>query len=228
MRKNGSRLISLRQYRLTDLFLFALILIVFDLLAHFAPIMFPGGALYTFSLTIPMTLLVMMRWGWPAVFFAVGDGILQSALNNTYVWQSYVCYAIGNAFIMLLLLAFKFWDKRKIAKKWQFSVLFVVSGWVIMCFAVTAMQAICGTPFVSALALNFGLGTNGALSLAVAIVVILIMRRLDGMFEDQKQYLKRLDDERKEKMKIDEFGESPIEIDEETILALRKTDENLD
>ena len=49
MRKNGSRMISIRQYRLTDLFLFAVILVVFELVVHFAYKRFGGGPLtFTF------------------------------------------------------------------------------------------------------------------------------------------------------------------------------------
>ena len=42
------------------------------------------------------------------------------------------------------------------------------------------------------------------------------------MFEDQKNYLKRLERERKEKMERDNFGDEPIEIDEETMSILKR------
>ena len=53
MRKNGSRLISLKQYKMTDLFVFAVILVAFDLIAHFAPLAMKGAADYIFLLTVP-------------------------------------------------------------------------------------------------------------------------------------------------------------------------------
>ena len=115
MRKNGSRLISLRQYRVTDLLLFAVILTIFDLLAHYAPILMPSGAMFIFTLTVPITLLIMWRWGWYSVLFAVGDGILLSLLNNIAVWQSYLAYGVGNLFIILLLIPVKLIGKKKIA-----------------------------------------------------------------------------------------------------------------
>lgn len=227
MRKNGSRLISLKQYRLTDLFLFAVILAAFDLIAHFAPMAFGRGAMFTITLTVPIVVMVMMRWGWPAIFFAVGDGLLQAILNNTHIWQSYLCYAVGFGSICLLLIPLKFIDKQKIAGKWYFSALFVVSAWVIMNLVLTCVQTACGYGFVGSLLLNIGLSGTGGLSLGVGIVIILVMRRLDGMFEDQKHYLKRLDDERKEKARRDEFGDEPIDIDDETMSILRKHDDDL-
>lgn len=228
MRKNGSRLISFKQYRLTDLILFAGILIIFDLIAHFAPMAFPGGADFTFMLTLPIVLLIMMRWGWLCVFFAVGDGLFLSLLNNTAVWQSYLSYSVGNCFILLLLLATKFFGKEKIAGKWYFSVLFVVLGWLLQDLGITLMMTICyGGNFVPFFLINSGFGGSGILSLAVSIILILILRRFDGMFEDQKHYLRRLDAEAREMRRIDEFGEKPIEIDEETLSILRKRDDEL-
>ena len=228
MRKNGSRLISLRQYRLTDMLIFGAILIVYDLLAHYALIAMPEGANFTFTLTVPIVLLIMMRWGWWSVFFAVGDGLMISLVNNTTVWQSYVSYIIGNSFIMLLLIAIKFMGKQKIAGKWYFSAVFVILAWGLMNLGITSLQAICGYSFALSAAYNFGFGTTGLMSLAAALVIILVMRRLEGMFEDQVQYLKRLDKERKDMEKRDEYGDEPIEIDEDTLSILRKRDEELE
>ena len=51
------------------------------------------------------------------------------------------------------------------------------------------------------------------------------MRRLDGMFEWQRGFLKRLDEERKEKMRRDTYGDEPLEIDEESLKILKKDDD---
>lgn len=227
MRKNGSRLISLRQYRLTDLFIFAAILVVFDLLAYYAPKFMPNSAVFTFMLTVPMVVLVMIRWGWPSVFFAIGDGIAISLMYNANSWQSYVSFVCGNSCIMLLLIVIKFIGKQKITEKWYFSVLFVVSAWILSNLGTSCVQAICGYDFLTCLGGNFGISVNGLMSLAIGVVLILILRKLDGMFEDQKHYLLRLDAERKEMMRRDTFGDVPIEIDEESLSILRKTDDEL-
>lgn len=229
MRKNGSRLISLKQYRATDLFLFAVILVIFDLLVHFATKwLADAAAMYMFALTIPIVLLIMMRWGWSAIFFAVGDAILLTVLNNPTVWQSYITYSVGNAAILLLLIPMHFINKQKIAGKWYLTALFVVLGWIISNLVCSVAQCIFGVGFVRAILANISFGINGLLSLAIGMVLLLILRKLDGMFEDQICYLKRLDRERQEKMRIDEFGDAPVEIDEDTLSILRKRDEELE
>ncbi len=224
MRKNGSRLISFRQYRLTDLFLFAIILAVFELILHFSFISFNGS--FTFSPMVPLVLLVMMRWGWQSIFFAVGDGLLFCLLNlgtDGFSNELFAVYIIGNAFIALLLLMTKFAGKERIRKKWYFSALFLVAGEASVVLGRTLVAVCFGKDFVGALMSQVW----ETFSLAVGLVIILIARRLDGMFEDQKSYLRRLDGEREEKRRRDEFGDEPIEIDEETISILNKRDNDL-
>ena len=228
MRKNGSRLISIKQYRLTDLFLFAVITVIGELVVHFANKAFGDSAVtYRITFVLPITLLVMMRWGWFSVFYALADGVLCCILNGGG-WQSYIIYPLGFAFAEFLLILIKFTGKEKIAGKWYFSALFVLAGWVLMNFGLTVLMAAFGNGFVNSLAANFGFGITGLMSLALALLIILVMRRLDGMFEDQKHYLLRLDEERREKARRDEFGDDPIEIDAETLSILSKRGDGLD
>ena len=222
MRKNGSRLISLRQYRLTDLFLFAVILVVFEVILHFAFQAFHGD--FLFSPMLAITLIVMMRWGWPAVFYAVGDGLLYCLLNikdPNFSPYMFAIYIIGNAFIALLLIMTRFMGKKKIRDKWYFSLLFTTVGWLAMVLGWAIVAACCGLGFLSALLAHFG----DLVSFAVCLTVILVMRKLDGMIEDQKAFLKRLDEEKKEKAKRDTFGDEPIEVDEDSLKILKKDDD---
>lgn len=214
-------MISFRQYKLTDMFLFAVILAAFELIVHYAYIAYDGD--FVFSPMLALTLIVMMRWGWPAVFYAVLDGALYVLLNGGNL-QLYAIYCIGNAFVMLLLLATKFIGKEKISSRWYFTTLFVIVGWVALILGRAVVAACFGNAFLSSLGAH---AKAELMSLAVAIVIILVMRRLDGMWEDQKHYLNRLDKERREKMRLDTFGDEPIEIDEESLSILRKKDDDM-
>lgn len=215
----------MRQYRLTDLFLFGVILVAFELVLHYALIAMNGD--FTFSPMVPIVLLVMMRWGWPCVFYAVGDGILYCLLNSgaeNFAPHFYAVYAIGNAFILLLLLVAKFVGKQRIAEKWYFSALFAVMGWLLVVLGRSIVAACFGLNFATAITEHL----SDLLSLGMAVIILLVMRLLDGMFEDQKHYLLRLDQEKKERMRRDTFGDEPIELDEESLSILRKKDDGLD
>lgn len=227
MRKNGSRLISIKQYRTTDLFVFALILAAAEILSALAARWFPSQAIYTFSLMVPIALTVMMRWGWPSVFYAAAGGLVVCLLSaGTAQVIHYACYIIGNAVISLMLIPAYLIGRDKIRSKWWSSALFALGGWLCVYLGRSFVWAIAFA--ISPMSGNYiwsgfvDFASGDLLSLAVAIIVVLVLRRLDGMFEDQVMYLKRVDKERQDRMRIDQFGENLGEIDEETFKILNK------
>ena len=228
MRKNG-RYISLRQYKYTDLFFFALVLGISELLVFCAfKLWFQNTAdKFYINFMLAIALTVIMRWGWVGVFYAVADGVIQCAMAGA-TWQSYLTYILGTACILTVLLLTKFVGKERIRGKWYLTLAYIAVGWISVNLGLTCVGAIFGESFVSALASNFGLGVYGGLPLAGAIAVIMILRRLEGMFEDQKHYLIRQDKERRDLARRDEFGDEPVEIDEESVSILKRWDDGLD
>ena len=227
MRKNG-RFISFRQYKYTDLFFFALILGISELLVFCAFRFWFADVIDRFYINfmLAIVLTVIMRWGWVGGLYAVADGVILCAVEGGD-WKMYLTYIIGNACILAVLLLTKFVGKERIRSKWYLTVAYVAVGWIAVNLGIACMNAIFGNSFLTALLSSFGFGVYGALPFVAAVVVILFLRRLNGMFEDQKHYLKRLDEERKDMARRDEFGDEPIEIDEESLSILRKRDDEL-
>ena len=65
-----------------------------------------------------------------------------------------------------------------------------------------------------------GFADCGLLSLVMGVIAILVVRRFDGLFEDQKAYLLRLYKVKQEKRRVDTFGEDLDELDEENLSKL--------
>lgn len=221
MRKNGSRLISFSQYRTTDLFLFAVITALSELLAFAATNWFPQAATFAFSLTVPLAIIVAMRWGWQSVIFAALGGILYCALRSAS-WQFYLAYGVGNATVGLVAVYFRLVGKRKVADKWYLSALAVIIGWSAVVLVRSALITLNGMSFAAALGAVAGFSDCGLLSLAIGIIVVLITRRLDGIFEDQKSYLTRIGKMREEERRRDTYGDELEELDEESLSILEK------
>ena len=228
MRKNG-RLISFRQYKYTDLFFFALVLGLSELLVFCAFKLWFQSAVdkYYVNFMLAIVLTVVMRWGWIGGIYAVVDGVIQCAIQGGS-WQAYLSYIIGTACVFSVLLLTRFVGKEKLRGKWYLTLVYILVGWVAINLGITCMNAIFGENFATALGVNFGFGVYGALPFAGSAVVILVLRRLDGMFEDQKHYLIRKDKERKELARRDEFGDEAIDIDEESLSILKRWDDGLD
>lgn len=228
MRKNG-KFISFRQYKYTDLFFFALVLGISELLVFLSYKLWFRDAVdkYYVTFMLAISLTVIMRWGWVGGLYAAVDGAVLCAMQNG-TWQSYLSYIIGNACILSVLLLTKFLGKEKIREKWYFALLYTFAGWVSVNLGITCMGAILGESFLALLAVNFGFGVYGALSFAAAVVTVMILRKLNGMFEDQKHFLLRQDSERKELARRDEFGDEPIDLDEQSLSILKRWDDGLD
>ena len=228
MRKNG-RFISIRQYKYTDLFFFALVLGLSELLVFCAYNLWFQNTVDKFyvNFMLAIVLTVIMRWGWVGGIYAVVDGVVLCAIEGGD-WQSYIIYMVGTACIMSVLLLTKFVGKEKIRSKWYLTLAYILVGWISVNLGITCMSAIFGNSFLGSLASSFGFGVYGALPLAGSTAAIMIMRRLNGMFEDQKHYLIRQDKERKELARRDEFGDEPVEIDEDTVSILKRWDDGLD
>jgi hypothetical protein len=175
-----------------------------------------------------LRIIVLMRWGWLSVFYPVGAGLIYCILNTEGFQASiYLTYCIGNACMALVLIYVKLVGKEKIAKKFYLSAILVVLAWLAINLGRSAIAAMFGNNFFTAF-LNFcGISDNGVLTLVMAILIIAIMRKLDGMFEDQKSFLLRLEKEKSDRMRRDEFGDEPIEIDEQSLAILNKGDNDL-
>lgn len=228
MRKNG-RYISFRQYKYTDLFFFALILALSEILIYCAFRFWfkTTHDKYYINFMLAIALTVIMRWGWVGGLYAAVDAVILCAVQGAG-WQSYLTYIIGALCILSVLLLTKFVGKEKIRSKWYLTLAYIFVGWVSVNFGITCMSAVFGENFLSALLRSFGLGVYGVMPFAAAIVVIMILRRLNGMFEDQKHYLIRQEQERQERARRDEFGDEPVEIDEESMSILKRWDDGLD
>ena len=233
MSKNGSRIISFGRYRATDLLLFAAILTVFEVVMFFAYTKWFADDVsrFSFSLVVPITLLVMARWNWYGMFYAVYDGLLYcillvatSSIESDAILQYFLTFSIGNAFIGIVYLMVHFLGAKRIADKWYFSLLYAVAGWVFIVLGRTVVNLCFGVSLSASLS---NLAAGDLLSLAVGILVLLVIRKLDGMLERQKDYLQRIQQERLEKQQADTFGESPLEIDEETLKTLNKKGDDL-
>lgn len=217
MRKNGSRLISFAQYRLIDLIMFAIILGVAELLVFVASrLWFKGDAYYYVSFLLPITLIMLIRWGVWGIGHILLSGVLTAVLYDGK-WMGYISYPLGYLSLLFLLIPLKFFGIEKIKIKWYYTTLLITVAWLLVNLTSAVVYGIFDNNVLAHLIANFGFGSNGLLSLMAAILVIFITRKFDGLLEYQKNYLLRLDKERKEAQYANEFGEKPIEIDEESL-----------
>ncbi|MGN0655485.1 MAG: hypothetical protein ACI4KR_01705 [Ruminiclostridium sp.] len=182
--------ISFKQYRAIDLGIMAVILFVFEMLTVFAGKWFPLES-YTLSPTTLMLCLVMMRWDGFAVIHAVVGG-LAFCLAAGAQPEQFVVYCAGNCFALLGLIMLKICGKEKVRNRIPFTVVYVVIIFISIQVGRWLISILFGSDFGSGVTFFVA----DSLSLLFAVVAVLISRKMDGLFEDQKHYLIRTEEER--------------------------------
>lgn len=184
---------TISEYRAIDLLMFAVMVSVGEWLVVNAARFWFRDQLYALSIVPLVTAIVMMRWGpWAAIHAALGGAV--------FCWASgaqgaqWVVYCGGNLLGLAALGVLRLAGKERIR---QDALLTMAFG------AVTVLLMQLGRALLSLL---FG-GTAGemivffttdVITLLFTVVVIWIVRRLDGVFEDQINYLLRVSKEQEE------------------------------
>lgn len=178
---------TFEQYRAIDLSLFALILAVLEYLIVNAARFWFADQLYTVSLAAAVTAIVYMRWG-------VWGGIHAALAGLVYAWvaggnaQQFFIYGAGNLLSLLAVTLFRVFDKERVRKEGFLSVLFALLVQLLM----QGGRALAALLFGASPAAAVAFFTTDSLSLLFTGVIVWIARRLDGVYEDQKHYLLRI------------------------------------
>ncbi len=183
--------ISLQQYRTIDLSILAGFMAISQLLIQFAVSVWFPGQLYVVSPVAIIVTLVMMRWSLWGVIHAVLGGVLYAVFAGGNV-QHILIYGVGNALSIAALLMFKVFDKERVRQSAFLSLLFALCVQLLMQLG-RALVALC---FGNPAAICIGFITTDSLSDLFTVLVIWAVRRIEGLFEDQKHYLLRLERER--------------------------------
>ena len=185
--------LTFRQYRRIDLILFAAILALTEfLVVRAAKAWFPDQ-LYTVSVTAAVTAIVMMRWGPFAGIHAALGGLVYAWVSGGNP-QQFVIYIVGNGFSMAALLLFKAFGKDRIRNSFLLTLLFALSVQIAM----QVGRGVVSLVFDGRIEAIWKFMTTDALSDLFTMLVVWVASRLDGVFEDQKQYLLRVQKEREE------------------------------
>ncbi len=182
---------SFKQYRLIDLLLFLGMYALCEFLVIKAATVWFDEP-YSISIMLPLLLIVMMRWSEYAVIHAVLYAVLFVLYQKGSASQ-YLIYIIGNLGFMLTLFYVKKIGKERIRNSFMGSVAYLAVGFLLM----ELFRGLASMVFTRSdvrILLQFIM--SDMLSLVFGILVIIVIRKQDGLFEDQKHYLLRLDSQK--------------------------------
>lgn len=183
--------ISFRQYRAIDLSIMTGLLILSQSLISIVAATIYADQLYVVSTVGAVTALVMMRWNGYAAIPAFLGGLLFTFLSGGTI-QHYLIYSLGNLLSLLALILFKLMGKEAIRTDGLMTMFFAFTVQILMQLGRAGVAFLFGNPAGVCL----GFITTDALSILFTVCVIWVTRRIEGLFEDQKKYLLRIQKER--------------------------------
>lgn len=186
--------LTFSQYRAIDLSLFALMFAIFEFIIVKVSTVGPfWDQAYTVSLTGAIVSIVYMRWGYWGGIHAALAGLLFTFYYGGRLDQ-YAVYTIGNLLSLLAVPALLKKGKENV-RGGRFSwFLFPLAVCLLMQLGRAAVSLALGGSLSGAT----GFFTTDSLSTVFTLVIVWIARRLDGIYEDQKHYLLRIQEEQEE------------------------------
>jgi len=194
-----NRQLTFSQYRSVDLAILAVVLMVTQVLTVQAATIWFRDQLYIVSPVASVVTLALMRWGPWAAIHAVLGGIVFAVASGGQA-QHIAIYSLGNLLSLAVLVYLRGKRKEKIRQSAFLSVMTAFMVQMLMLLGRAAVAAALGHPFGACL----GFITTDFLSVLLTMVVVWIARKADGLFEDQKHYLLRVQRER-ENERRDQF-----------------------
>ena len=180
-------------YRAIDLSLFALMLAVFEGVVTFASTRWFPAQPYAVSVVPAIVAIVTMRWGpWAALHAALGGAL--TCLFSRGTPGQYLIYGIGNLGGLIALALVKKMGEEAIRKDALKALLFGL----ITVLCMDAGRALIALALGSAPPACLGFFTTDAVTWLFTLVIVWIVRRLDGVFENQHHYLLRVQREQEE------------------------------
>lgn len=181
------------QYRAIDLTLFALMVAAGEwIVVNAARFWFPDQ-LYVLSIVPLVTAIVMMRWGPWAVIHALLGGVVYCFASGAEPVQ-YAVYCGGNLLGLAALLVLKLAGRERI----RTDALLTMGFGALTVLLMQLGRAVLSLLFGGTAGEMVVFFTMDVITLLFTIVVMWIVRRLDGVFEYQINYLLRVSREQEE------------------------------
>ena len=185
--------ITFKQYRNIDIGILCLVTAVFEVMATLATSKWFSGQPMAISITLALILITMYRWGPYAAPVAVVGGAA-FCFASTASAEHFLIYCGGNAFALASLVFFKIFGKETIRRSFLKTLLFALVSYVL----VACGRFLLSLPFGAGIPDLVGFLFSDVLSLLFTVVILWLLKDVDGLIEDQKSYLLRLERQRAE------------------------------
>lgn len=192
--------LTFKQYRQIDLTILCLLTAVFEAIATYSSNYWLVFQAMTISVTLTLTCIAMVRWNGYAIAPMFVGSFVYCLVSGATPKQFFI-YCFGSAFCLLSLLIFKKISKEKVRTSFAIRLFFVLSTYLFVAIG----RWICSLPFEFSINTIVAFIFTDILSLLFAVIVLTLAKNADGLIEDQKSYLLRIEKERIEEEKANSY-----------------------
>lgn len=191
--------ISFKQYRAIDVAMLCAITAFFEFIVCLATNQWFILQAMSVSITLAMTCITSFRWGKLSIITSLVGSISYCAAygslsESDLSIQQILTHCLGSLFCILAIPLLDKLGKEKLRKDFIKRSAFVALVYFFIAVGKYLISLLLGES-INSLPAFF---TVDVLSLLFAIVVLTLVKDLDGVLEDQKAYILRLDRERRE------------------------------
>ena len=215
--------ITFKQYRAIDLTIWAIFLVLSEGLTTVATTKWFVGVPFAISTTLLFLCIGMMRWGaWSAVLAVVGG--LTFVIASGADAKRCIIYLIGNMFSFLALIFIRLIGKGKIRSSNLLLMLYALITYLCVCIGRWLVSLIFMPALDSIIAY---IGTD-IITLLFTAVILASLKSVDGMLEDQHDYVLRQAREREAEQTADTKAIEEITSDPDYLDDISWDDESLE
>lgn len=190
--------ITFKQYRTIDLVFLSLIAAIFESVATLATNNWFVKQPMAVSITLTITCIAAFRWSYYA-FIPALVGSLMHCITSSATIEQFIYYCGGSLLFLVSIPLLKRIGKEKVRNDFIIRSFYAIVAYISFALGRWLLSLLFE---VSLNNLVVFLSTD-ILSLLFAIVVLTLAKGGDGLLEDQKSYLLRLDKERREEEEAD-------------------------
>lgn len=194
--------ITFKQYRKIDIAILSVLTMIFEGIATYAANYKLWAAQpLAVSVTLTMTCIAMLRWSELALIPSVLGSFIYCVVSGGSLSQ-YIIYCLGSLFCIFTVPLLKKLDKEKVRCNFLRRAAFVLINYVFIVLGRWLVSLVFTFSLSSIVAFVFS--PTDLLSLLFALLVVSLAKNADGLIEDQKTYLLRLEEEKQEESQADQ------------------------
>ena len=186
--------ITFKQNRNIDLTILVVLTAIFEAITTMAASKWFVLQPVALSITLALVCMAMMRWSGWAALLAVAGGFTYCIVSKA-TGEQYLIYCIGNVMALSGLIVIKIFGKEAIRGSIPKLFVFGTVSYIGMALGRWLVSLFFGGDLMALVVYL----TTDIMTLVFTVVILILLRKSDGMLEDQKAYLLRLDREKKEK-----------------------------